>query len=136
MDNHALKRRKLDHPPVYAHDGKDDASESENSSLGSMAGSNSGEEEAPLSSGKSGNGMLQPRVTKIRSKPMTSGDMYNSDLFQIQVRELLLTVQPNYERLTTRVERTLRRLKRVIEDIAPRQPLPVHISTCPCTRFG
>ncbi|MCJ1250264.1 hypothetical protein MMC30_007490 [Trapelia coarctata] len=125
MDKHALKRRKLDHSPVLAPDAKADTFEFENSLSGSMSGPDSGEDGVPKSNGKSGNGIEQSRATRVKPKPTPTGDMYNSDLFQIQVGELLSTVQPNYERLTTRVEKTLRRLKRVIEDIAPRQPLAI-----------
>ena len=135
MDKHALKRRKLDHPPVHARSAKEHASESSDSSSGSASGSDSGEEKIPQSNGKPFNGTEQGRVARVKSKLINSGDMYNSDLFQIQVGELLSTVQINYERLRTRVEKTLCRLKRVIEDIPPRQPLLVHISPCLNIRF-
>lgn len=129
---HALKQRKLDHPPVQA---KENTSESVHSSLDSMSDVDSGEEEIKKTNGITGVGMENPIMTKATSKPMISGEMYNSDLFQIQVRELLSTIQPNYDRQTARVEKTLRKLKNVIEGIASRQALPVHIPTSPSACF-
>lgn len=132
MDKHAFKRRKLDHPPVQA---AESIVESDNSSLDSMSALDSGEEEIPKTNGTSGVGIKKSRLARTTSKPMVSGDMYNSDLFQIQVGELLSTVQPNYDEQTARVEKTLRKLKQVVEGIAPREALPVHVLTFPSARF-
>lgn len=136
MEKHALKRRKLDHPSAQTHDGKEDAFESENSSFGSLSGSDSGEGESHKPIGKPSDGTAKPRVARAKPKKVPTGDMYNSDLFQIQVGELLSAVQPNHDRQMARVEKTLRKLKQVIEDISLRQPLPVHNFTYPTVRFN
>ncbi len=132
MDKHAFKRRKLEHPPVQA---EENTVESDDSPLDSMAALDSGEEEIPKTNGTSGVGMKKARPARTTSKPVVSGDMYSSDLFQIQVGELLSTVQPNYDEQTARVEKTLRKLKQVIEGIAPREALPVHVPAYPSAHF-
>lgn len=132
MDKHGFKRRKLDQPPVQA---EEDTEESDNSSLDSMSALDSGEEEIPKINATSGIGMKKPKVARTTAKPMVSGDMYNSDLFQIQVGELLSTLRPNYDEQTARVEKILRKLKQIVEGIAPREALPVHAPTYPSARF-
>ena len=66
-----------------------------------------------------------PKVSRSWKEPMSTKDMYTSDMFQIQLSELLGEVRPNYDKIMVRVERTLRRLKQIIENIPARDPQPV-----------
>lgn len=132
MDKNAPKRRKLDHPPVQT---KGIILESDNSSLDRTSALGSGETEISKTNGTPDVGMKNTNLARSTSRPMPSGDMYNSDLFQIQIGELLSTVQPSHDRHVATIEKILRKLKQVIEGIAPREALPVHIPTYLDTRF-
>ncbi|KAI9787741.1 MAG: hypothetical protein M1839_000273 [Geoglossum umbratile] len=54
---------------------------------------------------------------------MPAGEMHNSTMFKLQLDELLVEVQPNYEKRMAPVESALRKLKAVIEQIPDREPV-------------
>ncbi|MCJ1285761.1 hypothetical protein MMC26_005102 [Xylographa opegraphella] len=120
------KRRKLDRSLQDLDIDEEAASGSESSSLSSDS-----ELIAELENG-SPNGVMSEnatqfsRVSRSRTKTMPTKDMYTSDMFQIQLDELLAEVRPNYEKVMMRVEKTLRRLKQVIENIPARNPQPIY----------
>ncbi|MCJ1390843.1 hypothetical protein MMC18_003704 [Xylographa bjoerkii] len=126
MSAHAPKRRKLDHS--LQKDDTDREAESEHES--SVSGSDA-ELSTALGSGSSNGVVFQevallPKVSRPWIKPTPTKEMYNSDVFQIQLGELLAEVRPNYEKATTRVEKTLRKLKQIIENIPARDPQPIY----------
>lgn len=53
------------------------------------------------------------------------GEVYKSNIFKLQVDELLQQVRPNYNRYAPGIEHILRTLKHVIESIPRREPLLV-----------
>ena len=63
---------------------------------------------------------IRPRAASI-----APGEAYSSDIFQLQVQELLEDIRPKYDRTLARVESVLRKLKHTIESIPPRDALPV-----------
>lgn len=54
-----------------------------------------------------------------------SSDAHHSNLFELQIEEMLQEVRPNYERIMGPVDTALRRLKTLIESIEDREPLSV-----------
>ena len=116
-----FKKRKVEHTSHEAHVNGNDASDSRSSSA---SDSEEVEAVAPKMNGHSGNSFRQSRPNKPQPLAIT-GDVFTSDLFQIQVKELLSAVEPKYEKQTVAVEKVLRRLKSVIEELPSREPLPV-----------
>ncbi|MCJ1398657.1 hypothetical protein MMC11_001858 [Xylographa trunciseda] len=126
MSANSPKRRKHDHPSQNVDIDDELGTDYESSVSGNDA-------ELIASSGNgSANGNMVPNTVQSpkglrpRTKPMPTKDMYNSDMFQIQLNELLVEVRLNYEKLTTRVEKTLRKLKQTIESIPARAPQPIY----------
>ena len=120
MSLHAPKRRKFDHALRTGDGDIEDESGDGNSRSGSDTNPS-----AP--SAVSQKGSQSPKILRSRTKPMSTKDMYNSDMFQIQLDELLAEVRPNYEKVTAKVERTLRKMKQIIENIPARDPQPVSL---------
>ncbi|KAF2664907.1 Nrap protein [Microthyrium microscopicum] len=56
------------------------------------------------------------------------GEIYKSNLFKLQVDELICSVKPKYARIEDSVNKLLQTLKRVIEDIPAREPISASIS--------
>ena len=123
MDKQSLKRRKLAHSRVQ--DDGNEMSVLEDSSDDSISASSAMDERDPQANRSNRHCATAPKVTRARVNPLSTGDIYNSDLFQIQVGELLEVVKPNYEKWIARVEEALRKLKRVIEGLPSRQPMQV-----------
>ena len=46
-------------------------------------------------------------------------------MFKLQMDELLAEIQPDYERRLKKVEKALYKLKRILERIPDREPMPV-----------
>ena len=62
----------------------------------------------------------------ISYPPTTSPrGLYNASLFQLQIEELLLNVQSDYELRMVEAEKALRKLRRIIERIPSREPISV-----------
>lgn len=58
--------------------------------------------------------------------PMSLGNgAYNTNLFQLQLDQLLSKVRPDYERRMVRAENALRKLKTIIERIPNHEAKPV-----------
>jgi U3 small nucleolar RNA-associated protein 22 len=57
-----------------------------------------------------------------------TGEVYKSNLFKLQLDELLLQVKPKLSKNASTIEALLRELKQVIEDIPLREPVTVRIS--------
>lgn len=57
-----------------------------------------------------------------------AGGLYKTNLFKLQVDELLAEVQPNYEKRLKGVDDLLRKLKGLIESIGDRDAVSVSIS--------
>jgi len=58
-----------------------------------------------------------------------AGGLYKTNLFKLQVDELLAEVQPNYEKRLKGVDDLLRQLKGLIESIGDRDAVSVSISS-------
>ena len=71
------------------------------------------------------------RVPRPRASPVPPMDTFTTDLLQMQIKELLNEVRPKYSTTMVKVEKALRKLKRVIEEIPLREMLSVGCSTCP-----
>jgi len=72
--------------------------------------------------------VLDTTTSRVRNSGLTAirtGDMSRSNIFKLQVDEMLLAVQPNYSKIMGSVDKTLRRLKILIESIENREPLTV-----------
>ena len=54
-----------------------------------------------------------------------AGGLYKSNMFKLQVDEMLAEVQPNYEKRASVIDDTLRKLKGLIEGLEPCEPLSV-----------
>lgn len=71
-----------------------------------------------------------PKFARAESGSTSLGDgAYNTNLFQLQVNELLSRVRPDYERRMNKVENALRKLKGIIERIPNRDAKPVRKSS-------
>ncbi|KAK2747268.1 hypothetical protein FQN57_002166 [Myotisia sp. PD_48] len=71
------------------------------------------------------NGVQQPASssrTTVAEYALASGQ-YKSSLFKLQMDELLSQLRPDHDKLRSRVEKQLRQLKTVIENIPDRAPL-------------
>ena len=125
MSAHGPKRRKLDHSLHNLDIDKEVESQYESSLSSSDSELDTKFENGSTKGVTSQNVAQLPKLSRSWSKPMPTKDMYTSDMFQIQLGELLAEVRPNYEKVTKRVEKTLRRLKQVIDYIPARDPQPV-----------
>lgn len=67
----------------------------------------------------------KPRNEARNPSTSLSNSAYNSNMFQLQIDELLSKVRPDYGRRMVRAENALRKLKKIIERIPYRAPKPV-----------
>jgi U3 small nucleolar RNA-associated protein 22 len=65
------------------------------------------------------------RPQEATDNAVFAGSLYKSNMFKLQVDEMLAEVQPDYEKQFRGVNDALRRLKIQIEGIEPRDPLSV-----------
>ena len=70
----------------------------------------------------SGNGQSTAKTSQL---DISAGSMYKSNLFKLQMDELLAELRPSYKRRMVKAEKALHKLKRLIEAIPTRDPLPV-----------
>ncbi|MCJ1378069.1 hypothetical protein MMC17_001165 [Xylographa soralifera] len=126
MSIHTLKRRKLDHSLQNVDIDEEAESEYESSVLGSDPEIITASENSSMKDATFQKAAHLRKTSRSWTKPMPTKDMYTSDMFQIQLGELLAEVHPNYEKITVRVEKTLRRLKQIIENIPARDPQPIY----------
>lgn len=61
-----------------------------------------------------------------------AGNTYNSNMFKLQMDELLAETRPDYERRLKKAEKALRRLKTILERIPEQEPLPVSSTSKTC----
>lgn len=124
MAPHALKRRKVDQPS--SHEGHPSAADDHpnNGSLDNGGGTESAVKNAAGAAKKidfGGNG------------EGVAGNIYNSNMFKLQMDELLAEMRPDYERRLKKVEKALHKLKAILERIPEQEPLPVSLT---CTTRG
>ena len=118
-----VKRRKLTNS--QAQDDVDDMPVLDDLSEDNFSASSGLDKGIPKADGSSRHGVIAPKGKRAHASRLSSGDIYNSDLLQIQVGELLEVVQPNYGNWMARVDEALRKLKRTIEGLPPQQPMQV-----------
>lgn len=71
----------------------------------------------------------------IGAAPFT-GEVYKSNLFKLQVDDLLKQVRPKYQQKDKSIEQALRTLKGIIEAIPSRPPAPVCVLTIVSVELG
>jgi len=114
------KRRKLHHNNDEA-DSASEGFESGGDDVGSQSSADERTTTAPLK-------QMQARakhVKDIDESALYSGGLYKSNMFKLQIDEMLAQVQPNYEKRMPGVNEALHRLKSLIEAIEDREMLPV-----------
>ncbi|MCJ1477142.1 hypothetical protein MMC13_005813 [Lambiella insularis] len=121
MTSHVLKKRKIEHPSSQVNEkteSDDDSVTHREARLLSMER----DSETTVSAGRD-----TPKLTSLgpRTKSMRPGNIYASDVFQIQIGELLTEVRPDFGKRRARVDHALRKLKTVIGSIPPRKAKPV-----------
>ena len=128
MAMHVIKKRKKAHLPFATTIQQDSGHHSESSAADTSTNSSAGsdtEERRQTSLRKDGRRFQNPRPQPGRQ---AIGGIYNTDVFQIQLGELLAEVRPNYEKKGGQIAEPLRKLKEIIENIAPMKPLPVRLA--------
>ena len=113
----APKRRKLDQPS--SHEGQPSAAPFSTAQIGAFdngrgtasAVTNAAGTVKELDSGGTAKG--------------AAGNMYSSNMFKLQMDELLAEMRPNYERRLKKVEKALHKLKAILERIPEQDALPV-----------
>lgn len=127
MAPHALKRRRLGEPPT--HEGHFDAAafldhqDPTNGDLdngGGIASTATNTAGAVENVGFSGDG------------EGAAGNIYNPNMFKLQVDELLAEMRPDYERKLKKIEKALHKLKVILERIPEHEPLPVGLKSKIC----
>ncbi|KAF8866077.1 pre-rRNA processing protein-like protein Utp22 [Acephala macrosclerotiorum] len=113
------KRRKLEHTPS---DGSVDEDQSEND-LDEQSSEVSADETAIPQSKRAPLRWKHTQATDDAA--LYAGGSYKSNLFKLQVDELLAEVQPNYEKRLSGVNEALRKLKTLLEGIEDREPVSV-----------
>ena len=61
-----------------------------------------------------------------------AGNTHDSNMFKLQLDELLAEMRPDYERRLKKVEKALHKLKGILEHIPERDPLPVSLASKSC----
>lgn len=105
-------------------DGDEDLSEDEEEAV---AGEQSAQESNKhVSSTKASHGQKQPKrpATALQDGVYTA-ETFKSNVFKLQVDELLEQVKPKYGKKEAPAENAMRTLKNLIEQIPSRDPLPV-----------
>ena len=125
MISHVPKKRKLDRPLNDVVFEDNDRLESSPSRVRVNAPSGTVQPALHTTGAMSNHGVSASRKLAEHDRSFALGDMYNSDMFQIQLGELLESVRPNYTKQMARVESVLHELKQAIEDIPARPALPV-----------
>ncbi|KAL0259951.1 U3 snoRNP protein [Diplodia seriata] len=147
----AVKRRKLSHDSDESSDdaadprlaGRDDASSDDDDhsdmEMGGVSQDKNHEEEdgvagksQPLVSKKeSKKPHKEPRKGPLRDRDMAeltgayTGEVYKSNMFKLQVDELLEQIRPKHGKKEAAAEKALHELKSIIEKIPAREPAPV-----------
>lgn len=122
MAPHALKRRRLD--GSYSHEGHFDAAAFLDHQDPTKGDLNKGGGTASNVTDAAG------AVEKVDSSGDAEGaarNIYNSNMFKLQVDELLAEMRPDYERKLKKVEKALHKLKAILERIPEQKPLPVSL---------
>lgn len=108
--------------------GAEDSNQAHDRPNGHSSGVNGAEDDAGTSR------LKQKRNTVPRSRQLRddfagsayAGEVYKSNVFKLQVDELLEQVRPQHKQNALPIERTLRTLKSIIEDIPTRESRPIH----------
>ncbi len=121
MAPHAMKRRKVTHQAI-----SEDEDGGSVSDMGSANVTDDGS--VAIEENRSpGRKYGAPKSTKsyLDQTRTFSGGAYHSNIFKLQVDELLVKVRPKYGKRMTKVENVLRKLKGIIESIPSREALSV-----------
>ena len=129
MSPPALKKRRLGHVPVR----QEHRSSTDTESLPEHGAEESIDlDERTRFAAKATMGEShKPKVTRSRASPIHPMDTFTTDLLQMQIKELLDEVRPKYRTTMVKLEKALRKLKRIIEEIPPREMLSVCCSAFP-----
>lgn len=127
MGPHVVKRRRLDEPPN--HEGHFDTAafvnhrDPTNGDLDNAGGI------ASLATDAAG---AVEKVDSCGDGEGAAGNIYNPNMFQLQVDELLAEMRPDYKGKLKKVEKALQKLKATLERIPEQEPLPVSLifKTC------
>ena len=126
MSPPVLKKRRLEYVPVREERGS--STDMENP-LQNGAEESKGLDKGPKTAAKATMEESQkPRVPRSRASPVPPMDTFTTDLLQMQIKELLNEVRPKYRTTMVKVEKALHKLKRVIEELPPRDMLSVGCS--------
>ncbi|KAE8395404.1 Nrap protein [Aspergillus alliaceus] len=113
MSAHTAKRRKISPSPHITHKDEQLNASSQNDSSKTTRNEISGID----STARRGNNDCSAELA------LASG-FYKSNLFKLQLDELLADSRPNYDKHVSRLQDTLNRLKEIIENIPERPPKP------------
>jgi U3 small nucleolar RNA-associated protein 22 len=73
----------------------------------------------------------------LQQDSVYTGEIYKSNVFKLQVDQLLKQVRPKYGKFEPEVSAALHTLKRIIEQIPNQEPMAVRTKPIPiCTQFG
>ena len=70
------------------------------------------------------------QLTNTDESALYSGGLYKSNMFKLQVDEMLAEVRPNYEKWMAGVDQALHKLNSLIEAVQDRATLPVGCENC------
>ena len=118
MAPHTIKKRKLTQPELKL---------SESSESVSSSGDSVREHSQDKGLKKVYQRSAWGRKTSLVNQPsvLHTNGSNNTNMFNIQLDELLTEVKPNYQKRMRKLKSALHKLKSVIENIPPRGPLPV-----------
>ena len=112
MSDHNAKRRKISPSPENGQNGNDQiASKNANKNASSTTNSTT----------KKG------KNDRTAELALASG-FYKSNLFKLQMDELLTELRPNYDKQVSKIQGTLHKLKEIIERVPDREPKPALVA--------
>ena len=134
MSPPALKKRRLGHLPVREE--RRSSTDAESPLENGVEESEDLDEGTRVPAKATMEESQKSRVPRSRTSPVPPMDTFTTDLLQMQIKELLNEVRPRYRTTMVKVEKALRKLKRVIEEIPPRELLSVGCSAFPFVGQG
>jgi U3 small nucleolar RNA-associated protein 22 len=121
MAAHATKRRKVNYPARS--ENEDGRGASDNGSASSTDDGGAVVEENNTSGIR--HNAREGAKTRLDEVGQFASGAYNSNMFKLQMDELLVKVRPKSEKRMSKVENALRKLKSIIESIPSQEALPV-----------
>lgn len=121
MAAHAIKRRKVTHPAGSKNE--EGGRPSDNGSANSTDDGGAVVEENRIPSLR--HNAHESAKTHLDGLGQFASGASNSNMFKLQMDELLVKVRPKYGKRVTKVEDALRKLKVIIESIPNQESLPV-----------